>query len=183
MEIGRDPFISSVSNEQNEELLSPLLTVWDGNFPIQENPVYTESPREKRRKTEEPGKLELQFVGSHIFKDDSDPRCPYTVKVNKLLELTVNYPYEEQWIVMGLIHSHPNYVNKIIKCFSRKQGKEVPELGCPIDCKNPIKYYRLVLISGLDAPMIAVLTRVHRGKINVEFPVVSTDLASESSKN
>ena len=116
------------------------------------------------------------------LSDERDPKYPYTFALqgkkstNAMLHLT-NDNVEDQYMLLGIYHSHPMYAKDAI---SAAHLPDCPPNGTPFKAIHPDPCYRTVKLPFQNITMKACVVHVHEQNfINLEFSMVSTDPKSK----
>lgn len=131
--------------------------------------------------TEEPqGMLDPHFeTQTYVIKDETGNKGLHTIKINHFTNLTVSPSFlEEQNIVVGIYHSHPDFVTSTISGISNEVVKDQPP---PNETPFAIGYNDNVCYKDLDIPLmkiklkVALVTLTKAKSLYLKFLLNSTD--------
>jgi len=131
--------------------------------------------------TEEPqGMLAPHFeTQTYVIKDETGNKGLHTIKINHFTNLTVSPRFlEEQNIVVGIYHSHPDFVTSTISGISNEVVKDQPP---PNETPFAIGYNDNVCYKDLDIPLmkiklkVALVTLTKAKSLYLKFLLNSTD--------
>merc|ERR1712223_1241593 len=116
---------------------------------------------------------------AYVLKGEADDNSLHTIKINQLVKLTVSpSSLVEQNVLIGIYHSHPEFVSNTISGVSKEVVKDrPPPNGTPfiIGCNDDVSY-KDVIIENMKMQMkSAVFTLKDVKNIYIKFLLNSTD--------
>merc|ERR1712223_1786480 len=162
--------LTSEETLNTEETLNPEETT-----ATEETPESTEENNDEESTQE---MLDPHFESQlHVTKDqESDLN---TIKINQLVQLTILPTFnEEQHVFIGIYHSHPEYVDKIISGVDSKQPPTSNDTPFSIPDVNGNKViYKNFIIKFMKIKMKGALVKLPKGinKIPLKFHLTSTN--------
>jgi len=137
------------------------------------NNTYSETPEEPLQKMVD-ARFEKQ---NYVVQDHDDMAIFYTIKIGMVVQLSILPLENEHSILIGLYHSHPNYVDKIIS------GVDSSEKTTPNDTPFTILnmddvHYMDVKIPFMKITMKAAVVKMKSGVslIPIRFLLTSTNV-------
>ena len=122
-------------------------------------------------------------IFSFLFTDETGNKGLHTIKINHFTNLTVSPSFlEEQNIVVGIYHSHPDFVTSTISGISNEVIKDQPP---PNETPFAIGYNDNVCYKDLDIPLmkiklkVALVTLTKAKSLYLKFLLNSTDQKSK----
>jgi len=116
---------------------------------------------------------------AYVLKGEADDNSLHTIKINQLVKLTVSpSSLVEQNVLIGIYHSHPEFVSNTISGVSKEVVKDRPppnDTPFIIGCNDDVSY-KDVIIENMKMQMkSAVFTLKDVKNIYIKFLLNSTD--------
>merc|ERR1712223_1439281 len=116
---------------------------------------------------------------AYVLKGEADDNSLHTIKINQLVKLTVSpSSLVEQNVLIGIYHSHPEFVSNTISGVSKEVVKDRPppnDTPFIIGCNDDVSY-KDVIIENMNMQMkSAVFTLKDVKNIYIKFLLNSTD--------
>merc|ERR1712223_1707875 len=116
---------------------------------------------------------------AYVLKGEADDNSLHTIKINQLVKLTVSpSSLVEQNVLIGIYHSHPEFVSNTISGVSKEVVKDRPppnDTPFIIGCSDDVSY-KDVIIENMNMQMkSAVFTLKDVKNIYIKFLLNSTD--------
>merc|ERR1712223_347267 len=116
---------------------------------------------------------------AYVLKGEADDNSLHTIKINQLVKLTVSpSSLVEQNVLIGIYHSHPEFVSNTISGVSKEVVKDRPppnDTPFIIGCNDDVSY-KDVIIENMKMQMkSAVFTLTNVKNIYIKFLLNSTD--------
>merc|ERR1712242_208127 len=116
---------------------------------------------------------------AYVLKGEADDNSLHTIKINQLVKLTVSpSSLVEQDVLIGIYHSHPEYVSKIISGVSKEVVKDQPppnETPFTIGCNDDVSYKDVIIENMKITMKSAIFTLKNVKDIYIKFLLNSTD--------
>jgi len=116
---------------------------------------------------------------AYVLKGEADTNTLHTIKINQLVKLTVSpSSLVEQDVLIGIYHSHPEYVSKIISGVSKEVVKDQPppnETPFTIGCNDDVSYKDVIIENMKITMKSAIFTLKNVKDIYIKFLLNSTD--------
>merc|ERR1712156_227590 len=165
-----------------EETLTSEETLTTEEAPTTEKTLTTEeTPTNAEENNDEESTQEMldpHFESQlHVTKDKESSL--HTIKINQLVQLTILPNFSEvQNVIIGIYHSHPEYVDKIISGLDSKQpptSNDTPFSISDVNGNNVI--YKNFIIKFMQIKMKGALVKLPKGinKIPLKFHLTSTN--------
>merc|ERR1712223_1726841 len=146
-----------------------------------ETPTTEETPASAEETNDEESTQEMldpHFESQlHVTKDQESSL--HTIKINQLVQLTILPNFnKEQHVFIGIYHSHPEYVDKIISGVDSKQPPTSNDTPFSISDVNGNKaMYNDFIIKFMKIKMKGAFVKLPRGinKIPLKFHLTSTN--------
>merc|ERR1712179_790647 len=173
---------TSNETQTSKETLTPEDTlINEENLIPEETPTNEETPTSAEENNDEESTQEMldpHFESQlHVTKDQES--ALHTIKINQLVQLTILPKVNvEQIVFIGIYHSHPEYVNKIISGVDSKQpptSNDTPFSISDVNGNNVI--YKNFIIHFMKIKMKGALVKLPKGinKIPLKFHLTSTN--------
>merc|ERR1712179_761434 len=175
---------TQTSNETltpEDTLISEETLINEENLIPEETPTNEETPTSAEENNDEESTQEMldpHFESQlHVTKDQES--ALHTIKINQLVQLTILPKVNvEQIVFIGIYHSHPEYVNKIISGVDSKQpptSNDTPFSISDVNGNNVI--YKNFIIHFMKIKMKGALVKLPKGinKIPLKFHLTSTN--------
>jgi len=160
----------------SEETLTTEENLIPEEFPTTEETSVSAEENNDEEFTQE--MLDPHFESQlHVTKDQESSLN--TIKINQLVQLTILPNFnEEQLVFIGIYHSHPEYVDKIISGVDSKQpptSNDTPFSVFDVNGTNVI--YKNFIIKFMKIKMKGALVKLPKGitKIPLKFHLTSTN--------
>merc|ERR1712223_886610 len=172
---------SEETKTSKETLTSEETLTTEENLIPEETPTTEETPESTEENNDEESTQEMldpHFESQlHVTKDqESDLN---TIKINQLVQLTILPNFnEEQHVFIGIYHSHPEYVDKIISGVDSKQPPTSNDTPFSIPDVNGNKViFKNFIIKFMKIKMKGALVKLPKGinKIPLKFHLTSTN--------
>jgi len=180
--------LTSEESKTSKETLTPENTLTseetlttEENLIPEEIPTSEETPASAEENNDEDSTQEMldpHFESQlHVTKDQES--ALYTIKINQLVQLTILPNFNEvQDVFIGIYHSHPEYVDKIISGVDSKQpstSNDTPFSISDVNGNNVI--YKNFIIHFMKIKMKGALVKLPKGinKIPLKFHLTSTN--------
>merc|ERR1711979_39348 len=168
--------LASEETQTSKETLTPEETLINEEIPTnKETPTSAEEDKDEDSTQE---MLDPHFESQlHVTKDQES--ALYTIKINQLVQLTILPNFNEvQNVLIGIYHSHPEYVDKIISGVDSKQpptSNDTPFSISDVNGNNVI--YKNFIIHFMKIKMKGALVKLPTGinKIPLKFHLTSTN--------
>merc|ERR1712179_139883 len=164
-----------------DTLISEETLINEENLIPEETPTNEETPTSAEENNDEESTQEMldpHFESQlHVTKDQES--ALHTIKINQLVQLTILPKVNvEQIVFIGIYHSHPEYVNKIISGVDSKQpptSNDTPFSISDVNGNNVI--YKNFIIHFMKIKMKGALVKLPKGinKIPLKFHLTSTN--------
>jgi len=116
---------------------------------------------------------------AYVLKGEADTNTLHTIKINQLVKLTVSpSSLVEQDVLIGIYHSHPEYVSKIISGVSKEVVKDQPppnETPFTIGRNDDVSYKDVIIENMKITMKSAIFTLKNVKDIYIKFLLNSTD--------
>merc|ERR1711899_531509 len=174
--------LTSEENQTSKETLTPVDTLTsEETLTTEEAPTTEETPASAEGNNDEESTQEMldpHFESQlHVTKDQES--ALHTIKINQLVQLTILPNLSEvQNVFIGIYHSHPEYVDKVISGVDPKQPSTANDTPFSISDVNGNKVmYKNFIIDFMKIKMKGALVRLPRGinKIPLKFHLTSTN--------
>jgi len=180
--------LASEETQTSKETLTPENTLTseetlinEENLIPEEIPTTEETPASAEENNDEESTQEMldpHFESQlHVTKDQES--ALNTIKINQLVQLTILPNFnKEQHVCIGIYHSHPEYVDKIISGVDLKQpptANDTPFSVFDVNGKNVT--YKNFIIKFMKIKMKGALVKLPKGinKIPLKFHLTSTN--------
>merc|ERR1712223_643605 len=114
---------------------------------------------------------------NYIVQDQDDMTIFYTIKVGMVVQLSILPKFEDSGILIGIYHSHPKYVDKIISGVDSAQKPTTNDTPFTIFNMDDV-HYMDVKIPFMKITMKAAVVKIKSGvsRIPIKFHLTSTNL-------
>jgi len=114
---------------------------------------------------------------NYIVQDQDDMTIFYTIKVGMVVQLSILPKFEDSGILIGIYHSHPKYVDKIISGVDSSQKPTTNDTPFTIFNMDDV-HYMDVKIPFMKITMKAAVVKIKSGvsRIPIKFHLTSTNL-------
>merc|ERR1712156_1163034 len=168
--------LTSEETKTSKEALTPEDTLNTEETPTTEETLANAEGNNDEESTQE--MLDPHFESQlHVTKDQES--ALYTIKINQLVQLTILPNFNEvQNVFIGIYHSHPEYVDKIISGVDPKQPPTANDTPFSISYVNGNKVmYKNFIIKSMKIKMKGALVKLPKGinKIPLKFHLTSTN--------
>jgi len=114
---------------------------------------------------------------NYIVQDQDDMTIFYTIKVGMVVQLSILPKFEDSGILIGIYHSHPKYVDKIISGVDSSQKPTTNDTPFTIFNMDDV-HYMDVKIPFMKITMKAAVVKIKSGvsRIPIKFHLTSTNV-------
>merc|ERR1712223_1671715 len=174
--------LTSEETKTSEETLTTedAITIVE-SLTTEQTPITEETPTSAEENNDEESTQEMldpHFESQlHVTKDQES--ALNTIKINQLVQLTILPNFnQEQHVCIGIYHSHPEYVDKVVSGVDSKQPPTANDTPFSIfDVNANYITYKNFIIKFMKIKMKGALVKLPKGinKIPLKFHLTSTN--------